>query len=142
MEAPEIRYTRTPDGTSIAYAVLGDGPLDLLCIPGFVSHLEVFLEAPGADRYFGRLASFSRLIMYDKRGQGLSDRPPDPPTLEQSMEDARAVLDAVGAERVAVYGISEGGPTCALLAATYPERGTCSPRSPPPRWSCTGAAIG
>jgi class 3 adenylate cyclase/alpha-beta hydrolase superfamily lysophospholipase len=124
VEAPEIRYTRAPDGTSIAYAVLGDGPLDLLCIPGFVSHLEVFFEAPGADRYFGRLASFARLIMYDKRGQGLSDRPPDPPTLEQSMEDARAVLDAVGAERVAVYGISEGGPTCALLAATYPERVT------------------
>jgi class 3 adenylate cyclase len=122
VEAPKVRYTRTHDGVSIAYAVLGDGPLDLLCIPGFVSHLEVLFEAPGADRYFGRLASFSRLIMYDKRGQGLSDRPPEPPTLEQSMEDARAVLDTVGAEQVAVYGISEGGPTSALLAASYPER--------------------
>ena len=122
VEAPQVRYTRTQDGVSIAYAVLGDGPLDLLCIPGFVSHLEVLFEAPGADRYFGRLASFSRLIMYDKRGQGLSDRPPQPPTLEQSMEDASAVLDAIGAEQVAVYGISEGGPTGALLAATYPRR--------------------
>jgi class 3 adenylate cyclase len=122
VEVPRVRYTRTPDGVSIAYAVLGDGPLDLLCIPGFVSHLEVLFEAPGADHYFGRLASFSRLIVYDRRGQGLSDRPPDPPTLEQSMEDARAVLDAVGAEQVAVYGISEGGPTSALLAASYPER--------------------
>ena len=122
MEALEIRYTRTPDGCSIAYTVLGDGPLDLLCLPGFVSHLEVLLEAPTAERYFGRLASFARLILYDKRGQGLSDRPSTPPTLEQSMEDGRAVLDAIGAERVAVYGISEGGPTGALLAATYPER--------------------
>ena len=122
VKVPQVRYARTHEGVSIAYAVLGDGPLDLLCIPGFVSHLEIMFEAPGADRYFGRLASFSRVIMYDRRGQGLSDRPPEPPTLEQSMEDARAVLDAVGAEQVAVYGVSEGGPTSALLAASYPER--------------------
>jgi pimeloyl-ACP methyl ester carboxylesterase len=102
VEAPEIRYAKTRDGVSIAYGVLGEGPLDLLCIPGFVSHLEVLFEAPGAERYFGRLASFARLIMYDKRGQGLSDRPSEPPTLEQSMEDAKAVLDAVGSEQVAV----------------------------------------
>src|SRR5438270_6521715 len=122
VEAPEIHYTQTRDGVSIAYAVFGDGPLDLLCIPGFVSHLEVLFEAPGAERYFGRLGSFCRVVMYDKRGQGLSDRPPAPPTLEQSMEDARAVLDSAGMTRLAVYGISEGGPTSALLAATYPER--------------------
>jgi class 3 adenylate cyclase len=122
LEPPQVRYAQTPDGTSIAYTVFGEGPLDLLCIPGFVSHLEVLFEAPGAERYFGRLGSFARVVMYDKRGQGLSDRPPGPPTLEQSMEDARAVLDAVGLERVAVYGISEGGPTSVLLAATYPER--------------------
>jgi class 3 adenylate cyclase len=122
VEAPKIRYTRTPDGVEIAYCILGDGPLELLSIPGFVSNLEVLLEAPSADRYFGRLASFSRLLMYDKRGQGLSERPPQPPTLEQAMEDARAVLDAAGFERPAVFAVSEGGPTAALLAATYPER--------------------
>jgi class 3 adenylate cyclase len=124
MDAPQISYVRTPDGTSIAYTVFGEGPIDLLCIPGFVSHLELLLEAPGADDYFGRLASFARVVLYDKRGQGLSDRPPDPATLEQAMEDGRAVLDALGLERVAVYGISEGGPTAALLAATHPERVT------------------
>ena len=122
MEAPDIRYVRAEDGTSIAYAVVGDGPFDLLCIPGFVSHLELFWEAPGAEHYFGRLASFARLIMFDKRGQGLSDRPPGPPTLEQSAGDARAVLDAVDSEKAAVYGISEGGPMSILLAATSPER--------------------
>jgi len=122
MEAPDIRYVRAEDGTSIAYAVAGDGPFDLLCIPGFVSHLELFWEAPGAEHYFGRLASFARLIMFDKRGQGLSDRPPGPPTLEQSAGDARAVLDAVGSKKAAVYGISEGGPMSILLAATSPER--------------------
>src|SRR5256885_1151967 len=78
VEAPDIHYTQTPDGVSIAYAIVGDGPLDLLCIPGFVSHLEVLFEAPTADRYFGRLASFARLLIYDRRGQGLSDRPPEP----------------------------------------------------------------
>ena len=96
MEAPTTRYTQTPDGVDIAYSVAGQGPVDVLCIPGFVSNLEVLWEAPGAERYFGRLASFARIIMYDKRGQGLSDRPARPPTLEQAMEDARAVLDAAG----------------------------------------------
>src|SRR5438477_13129525 len=72
VEAPEIHYTQTPDGVSIAYAVVGEGPLDLLCIPGFVSHLEVLFEAPTADRYLGRLASFAWLLMYDTRVQGLS----------------------------------------------------------------------
>lgn len=120
--APDVRYTQAPDGTNIAWASFGDGPLELLCIPGFVSHLELMFEAPGAERYLDRMASFSRVVMYDKRGQGLSDRPPSPPTLEQSMEDARAVLDAAGVERAAVYGISEGGPMSMLLAASYPER--------------------
>jgi class 3 adenylate cyclase len=123
-EAPDIRYVETEDGTNIAYSVAGDGPFDLLCIPGFVSHIELFWEAPGADRYFGRLASFARLIMFDKRGQGLSDRPPTPPTLEQSASDARAVLDAAGSEQAAVYGVSEGGPMSILLAATNPDRVT------------------
>jgi pimeloyl-ACP methyl ester carboxylesterase len=118
---PEIHYVDS-DGVSIAYTVVGDGPIDLLSIPGFVSHLEVMWEAPGADAYFGRLASFSRLIMFDKRGQGLSDRPPQPPTLEQSAADALTVLDAAGSERAAVYGVSEGGPMCLLLAAAHPQR--------------------
>src|SRR5215207_6144160 len=96
---PNIQYTQSEDGTSIAYTVVGESPIDLLCIPGFVSHLDVLWEAPNADAYFGRLASFSRLIMFDKRGQGLSDRPPTPPTLEQSAADARAVLDAAGSKR-------------------------------------------
>jgi class 3 adenylate cyclase len=122
VDPPTIRYTQTPDGVNIAYCVVGDGPVSLLCIPGFVSNLEVLWEAPTADRYFGRLSSFARVVMYDKRGQGLSDRPSQPPTLEQSMEDARAVLNAAGFERAAVYAVSEGGPTAALLAATYPER--------------------
>jgi len=122
LSAPDVRYTQAPDGTSIAYTTFGEGPLELLCIPGFVSHLELMFEMPGAERYLGRLASFARVVMYDKRGQGLSDRPASPPTLEQSMEDARAVLDAAGVERAAVYGISEGGPMSTLLAASYPER--------------------
>ncbi len=122
LSAPDVRYTRAPDGTSIAYTTFGEGPLDLLCIPGFVSHLELMFEAPDAERYLGRMAGFSRVVMYDKRGQGLSDRPPSPPTLEQSMQDARAVLDEVGVQRAAVFGISEGGPMSTLLAASYPER--------------------
>ena len=122
LSAPDIRYTQAPDGTNIAYTTFGEGPLELLCIPGFVSHLELMFEAPEAERYLGRLASFGRVVMYDKRGQGLSDRPPSPPTLEQSMEDARAVLDSAGVERAAVFGISEGGPMSTLLAASYPER--------------------
>ena len=120
MKAPDISYVDS-DGVSIAYTVIGDGPIDLLCLPGFVSHLEVLLEAPGAETYFGGLASFSRLIMFDKRGQGLSDRPPGPPMLEQSAADARAVLKAVGSERAAVYGVSEGGPMALLLAASHPD---------------------
>ncbi len=122
LQPPDVRYTQSRDGVSIAYATYGEGPLDLICIPGFVSHLEIMLEAPQAERYFGRLASFARLVLYDKRGQGLSDRPAGPPTLEESMEDARAVLDEIGIERAAVFGISEGGPMSALLAATHPER--------------------
>jgi class 3 adenylate cyclase len=122
VDQPTIRYTQTPDGVNIAYCVVGDGPISLLCLPGFVSNLEVLWEAPVAERYFGRLASFARIVVYDKRGQGLSDRPPQPPTLEQSMEDARAVLDAAGFDRAALYAVSEGGPTAALLAATYPDR--------------------
>ena len=120
---PETRYAKS--GTvSIAYQVIGESPLDLVITPGFVSHLEYRWEEPGVARFLRRLASFSRLISLDKRGTGLSDRVPDAdlPTLEQRMDDLRAVMDAVGSAKAAVFGISEGGPLSALFAATYPER--------------------
>jgi pimeloyl-ACP methyl ester carboxylesterase len=118
----DTRYARTEDGVSIAYQVHGEGPLDLVFVPGFVSHVELAWEEPAISRFLRRLASFSRLIFFDKRGQGLSDRLGRPPTLEESMDDVRAVMDATGSERAAVFGVSEGGPMSALFAATYPER--------------------
>lgn len=119
--APETRYARSGD-IHIAYQVVGDGPLDLLFVPGFVSHLEANWEDPAIAAMLGRLARFSRLILFDKRGTGLSDRGSQNFTLEQRMEDVRAVLDAAGSRRAALFGISEGGPMSALYAATYPER--------------------
>ena len=118
---PETRYAKSGD-VHIAYQVVGDGPIDLVYVQGWVSHLEYFWEYPPAARFLRRLASFSRLIRLDKRGTGLSDRTPELPTLEQRMDDVRAVLDAVGSERAALFGSSEGGAMCALFAATYPER--------------------
>jgi len=118
---PETRYARSGD-IHIAYQVVGAGPFDLLFVPGFVSHLEANWDDPNIAAMLGRLARFSRLILFDKRGTGLSDRGSLNFTLEQRMEDVRAVLDAVGSERAALFGISEGGPMSALYAATYPER--------------------
>src|SRR4249919_3886790 len=120
---PETRYAQSGD-VNIAYQVVGEGPLDLVFVMGWVSHLDYFWEEPSFARFLRRLASFSRLILFDKRGTGLSDRVPldDLPTLEQRMDDVRAVMDAVGSERAALMGISEGGPMCLLFAATYPER--------------------
>jgi class 3 adenylate cyclase len=119
---PTTRYARSPDGTSIAFQVHGEGPLDLVFVPGFVSHVELVWEEPAIARFLRRLASFSRLIVFDKRGQGLSDRLGRPPTLEESMDDLGAVMDAAGSERAAIFAISEGGPMSALFAATYPDR--------------------
>jgi class 3 adenylate cyclase len=119
--SPEIRYARSDD-TYIAYQVLGHGPLDMVFVPGFISHLEHYWEAPPVVRFMQRLASFSRLILLDKRGTGLSDRVAGIPTLEQRMDDVRAVMDTVGSQRAVVFGISEGGPMSALFAATYPDR--------------------
>jgi class 3 adenylate cyclase len=116
------RYARSPDGVSIAYQVHGEGPLDLVFVPGFVSHVELAWEEPAVARLLRRLASFSRLVVFDKRGQGLSDRLGRPPTLEESMDDLAAVLDAVGSERAALFGVSEGGPMSMLFAATSPRR--------------------
>jgi class 3 adenylate cyclase len=110
------------DGVSIAYQVHGKGDLDLVFVPGFVSHVELLWESPAMARFLRRLDSFARVVIFDKRGQGLSDRPADPPTLEESMDDLRAVLEAASCERPAIFGISEGGPMSMLFAATYPER--------------------
>ena len=119
----ETKYARSGD-VSIAYQVVGDGPLDLVYVSGWVSHLDAGWEQPRFARFLSRLASFSRLIIFDKRGTGLSDRTGELPTLEQRMDDVRAVMDAVGSERAALLGMSEGAPMCALFAATYPERTT------------------
>jgi class 3 adenylate cyclase len=118
---PETRYAKSGD-VHIAYQIVGTGPLDLVVVPGFISHVEWFWEEPACARLLGRLASFSRLILFDKRGSGLSDRVPQVPTLEQRMDDVRAILDAAGSERAAIIGVSEGGPMSVLFAATYPER--------------------
>lgn len=122
---PETRYAKSGD-VNIAYQVIGDAPLDLVFVMGWVSHLEYFWEELSFARFLTRLASFSRLILFDKRGTGLSDRVPlnELPTLEQRMDDVRAVMDAVGSKRAALVGVSEGGPMCSLFAATYPEKTT------------------
>jgi class 3 adenylate cyclase len=120
MEAP-TNYADS-NGVKIAYQVHGEGPLDLVFVPGFVSHVELYWDEPLIARFFRRLASFSRLVVFDKRGQGLSDRLGRPPTLEDSMDDLRAVMEAAGCERPAIFGISEGGPMSMLFAATHPER--------------------
>jgi pimeloyl-ACP methyl ester carboxylesterase/DNA-binding CsgD family transcriptional regulator len=117
------RYAQSDD-VSIAYQVLGGGPIDLVFVMGWVTHLDLMWEEPRFARFLQRLAGFSRLILFDKRGTGLSDRVPlhALPTLEQRMDDVRAVMDAVDSARAALFGISEGGPMCALFAATYPQR--------------------
>ena len=122
-ERPETKYARSGD-VSIAYMVMGDGPLDLVYVPGWVTHLEYAWEEPSLARYYRRLASVSRLILFDKRGTGLSDKTANPPTLEERMDDVRAVMDAVGSERAALFGASEGGNMSILFAATYPDRTT------------------
>ena len=124
MPIPETRYAKTADGVHIAYQVVGDGPVDMVFVMGWVTNIEAMWEEPAFARFLGRLSSFSRLILFDKRGVGLSDRVPDDrlPDLETRMDDVRAVMDAVGSERAVVFGVSEGGPMSMLFAATYPER--------------------
>jgi len=118
---PQTRYAKS-GGVSIAYQVIGDGPIDLVLVPGWVSNIDVFWEEPRMARLLTRLASFSRLILFDKRGTGLSDRVSDMPSLEVRMDDVRAVMDAVCSQRAALFGYSEGGAMCILFAATYPDR--------------------
>lgn len=120
---PETRYADS-GGVSIAYQVLGDGPIDLVFVPGFASHLEHAWQHPKLAHFYHRLASFSRLTLLDKRGTGLSDRvsPNDIPGIEQRKDDLKAVMDEVGINRAALVGVSDGGPLAMLFAATYPER--------------------
>jgi class 3 adenylate cyclase len=120
---PETRYAKNGD-VHVAYQVSGDGPFDLVLVPGFVSHVEYQWEDPLCARFFDRLASFSRLIRFDKCGTGLSDRVAGVPTLEERMDDIRAVMDAVDSERAAIFGFSEGGSLSMLFSATYPDRAT------------------
>src|SRR5829696_4323191 len=119
--APRTRYARNGD-VSIAFQVVGDGPIDLVQGPGSVSHLEYAWEEPGYARYLRRLASFSRMILFDKRGTGLSDRSAGIASMEERMDDVRAVMDAADSARAVLYGVSESAPLACLFAATYPER--------------------
>jgi pimeloyl-ACP methyl ester carboxylesterase len=121
MTPPETRYAKSGD-VRIAYQVVGDGPLDLVYVPGFVSNIELAWEMPERAYFLSRLAAFSRLILFDKRGTGLSDRDVGIANLEDRMDDVRSVMDAVSSERAALFGNSEGGPMTLLFAATYPQR--------------------
>jgi pimeloyl-ACP methyl ester carboxylesterase len=123
VDLPATQYTKA-GGLNIAYQVVGEGPLDLVYVPGWVSNVEGAWELPGCERFLRRLAGFSRLILFDKRGTGLSDPLPASslPTLEERMDDVRAVMDAAGSERAAVFGWSEGGLLSTLFAASHPER--------------------
>ncbi len=120
---PETKYARSGD-VHVAYQVFGSGSIDLVYVPGFVSHLELAWEEPAVAHSRQRLATFARVITFDKRGTGMSDRVPDQalPGLEQRMDDVRAVMDAAGVQRSALFGVSEGGAMSLLFAATYPER--------------------
>jgi class 3 adenylate cyclase len=121
----ETRYARVADDSYVAYQVLGEGPIDLVYTAGWFGHLEAQWDYPAMARFLERLASFSRLICFDRRGHGMSDPvDPDNITLEQWMEDVRVVMDAAGSDRAALLGAGEGGPMTILYAATYPERTT------------------
>jgi pimeloyl-ACP methyl ester carboxylesterase len=121
MVPPETHYAKSGD-LHIAYQAVGSGPLDLVFVPGFVSNIDLWWEMPESASFFSRLAGFSRLILFDKRGTGLSDRVAGIANLEERMDDVRAIMDAVGSERAALFGVSEGGPMSLLFAATYPQR--------------------
>jgi pimeloyl-ACP methyl ester carboxylesterase len=121
VEVPEVQYAKSGD-VNIAYQVTGDGPFDLVFVPGYVTHLELHWSIPTFAPFLERLSSFCRLIRFDKRGTGMSDRVSGAPTLEARMDDVRAVMDAVGSHRAAFYGLSEGAAMGLLFAATYPDR--------------------
>lgn len=121
MGTPQTKYAKSGDA-SIAYQVVGDGPIDVVLVLGFATHLELQWDSPHFARFFERIGAFSRLIIFDKRGTGLSDPVAEVPTLEQRIDDVRAVMDAAGSERAALIGISEGGPMSVLFAAAHPDR--------------------
>lgn len=124
MPSRSIRYAKTVDGFHIAYEVVGDGPFDLVYVPGWFSNLECVWEMPDFGDFLRKLASFSRLIVFDRRGSGLSDRPftSDLLSLEVGLDDIRAVMDDAGSERAVLFGWEDGGCLCSLFAASYPER--------------------
>jgi pimeloyl-ACP methyl ester carboxylesterase len=121
VDPPRVRYAQSGD-VSVAYRTVGDAPIDITIVPGYISHLEVMSENPLMVKWFGRLLSFARVTVFDKRGTGMSDPVEGVPTLEDRMDDVRAVMDAAGVERTALLGFSEGTPMSILFAATYPER--------------------
>src|SRR3954469_1283849 len=121
MERPETRYAKSGD-VHVAYQVFGEGELDVVLVPGYITHIELVWENEAFVRGLEALGSFARVINFDRRGSGLSDPVPQAPTLEERMDDVRAVMDAAGSERAALIGISEGVPMSILFAATYPER--------------------
>jgi pimeloyl-ACP methyl ester carboxylesterase len=138
MQPPRTQYAKSGD-VHIAYQVFGDGPLTLVYAPGWISHVEVMWEDPSCAQFITRLAAFARVVMFDKRGTGASDRDGGYPTLDDRMDDIRAVMDAVGVERAALFGVSEGGNMSTMFAATYPDRvshlvlfGCFARRSPAP----------
>ena len=118
---PETKYAKSGP-VSVAYQVTGSGDIDLVLVPGFVSHVEVAWEEPALARFLMRLGSFSRLIVFDKRGTGMSDPVASPPSIDQRMDDITAVMDAAGSDRAAVFGVSEGGTLSLLFADAHPER--------------------
>jgi class 3 adenylate cyclase/alpha-beta hydrolase superfamily lysophospholipase len=125
MDVPETRFAQSGD-LSIAYRVIGDGPVDIVHVPGLLDTLELAQSDAGLDDLYQRLTRFARLILLDKRGTGLSDRLPlgAAPTLEERIDDVRAVMDAVGLEKAAILGVADGGPVAMYFAAAHPERTT------------------
>src|SRR5205814_3792966 len=121
VKVPKTRYAKNGD-LHIAYQVVGDGPLDLVVVPGWVSNVEWSWESPFWASVFERFSSFTRLILWDKRGTGLSDPVEGAPTLDERVDDLEAVMEAAGSQRAALFGVSEGGAMALLLAATRPER--------------------
>ena len=122
VNAPETRYTKTVDGVHIAYQVFGEGPSDLVITFGQISHVDLAWETPELASFLGRLASFSRVIYFDPRGNGCSDRDLDVTSFEAGMDDVRAVMDAAGSDRALQFGFQDGGMICALFAASFPDR--------------------